>query len=386
MKQAEGELWQRMADAVFERDVSARPDLIRHIDSRTLLVYEPPIDRTEESPYRMKGFSIYHGTLRGKLKELKEWRDALDLDWCLMYPQPVGQEENNRDPVVYQWLEAEDDKDISASLIFAIHPQLVAYDAIRGFRFVPPHSGEGGRYRTTIPTYTTSERSAFTYQLESYPAHIQSMIRLYESELEDRLAYVAKQLEIHPDLCLPSGSLDRAIRLAIALHDVGKLQVEWQAWARNYQKAIGGEIPDYLIAHTWSETEEHRKIEKTMRPKRPHHAGEGAMASLSVFGFGLSGNARLTSAVLTAVAHHHSPGLTFKDNKGFTLHPGAKTAVGEALTKAGLSNDLVQYLMMERKTPLPDKYLLETGNWAWWLVYFSIVRAVRITDGKSQGG
>lgn len=57
-----------------------------------------------------------------------------------------------------------------------------------------------------------------------------------------------------------------------------------------------------------------------------------------------------------------------------TVQPRCPNHAAEGTTAAG------------RGAPPPDRYLLGAGRWAWWLAYLPIVRAVRLTDGKSQEG
>lgn len=393
MSQNEEQIWAALGSAVTQNDSSRRRELIRDtVSSRTLMVCEPPEGKTEDNPYRLSGFSIYQGTLRGAMDNLRAWKDRLSLDWYLKYPIALQErKDDSRAPTVYQWLSVGDGPakkagdDLSESLIFAVHPQLVAYDAERGFRFAPPESGEGGKYKQEAPEKKQGKEQWGGYQLESYCDHIRQMIRLYEQDLRDRMAYVRRRLEGHPDLRLQPGAVDRAIRLGIALHDAGKLQAQWQEWARNYQKAIGEEAPDYLVAHTHSETDEHRKIERGVKPRKPNHAGESVLAGLGVLGKGFDGKADLTIATATAIARHHNPQTSKVEAQKIHYHPKAIETLREALTVAGCPAEWAEVFKLQLSAPRRlEDYLLRNGDWCWWLVYFLIVRAIRLTDGKSQ--
>ncbi len=181
--------------------------------------------------------------------------------------------------------------------------------------------------------------------------------------------------------------MEQAVRLALALHDVGKLQVQWQKWAANYQKQVAGAKPPFLVAHTLSETEEHRKIARHIRPKRPKHAGEGAFASARILWEALDGrNHRdLYLAAVTAIARHHSPSL--REAASYCLHPQAQDTVAEALAAVGGApwREWAQWLMTEKKTPNLEKRLLSPPPpWDGWLLYFLIVRILRLCDMLSQ--
>lgn len=384
-RQEEGRLWGRMEDAIVRNDLSARRELIRQVDSRTLLVCKPPEGETTESPYRMRGFSLYQGSLRGKWGELEEWTNELDIDWALKYPKVVGEEEDSRSPTKYQWSRVKQKEHLSEALLFAVHPDLVAYDALRGFRFVAPETGKGGQYETPKPPEQAKERFTSNYHLESYAEHIHNMIVLYEQMLSERLAYVGHRLENHPDFRLPLGTLDRAVRLAIALHDAGKLQVEWQMWARNYQQEIGEPVPDYLIAHTHSKTKAHEEAAKKVRPKRPNHAGEGAIAGYGVSGKGMNGSRDLTHVITTAITRHHSPQAHQLRRDAIRFDSLATETIRQALEATSLPGDWAAFFKSEfPRPPQLDKCLLRAGQWDRWLLYFLIVRVVRLMDGKSQ--
>jgi CRISPR-associated endonuclease/helicase Cas3 len=126
-----------------------------------------------------------------------------------------------------------------------------------------------------------------------------------------------------------------------------------------------------------------------VRPRRPHHAGEGALAGTKILWEALDGqnNPGLYRATVTAIARHHTPGL---DAAGpFRLDPGAKEALAEALAAASdeTGHDWASSLIMEQEAPLLEKRLLKMPpdeHWIWWLVYFLVVRIVRLADMRSQ--
>ncbi len=192
MREDEGRIWDMIRDGMLLGDSSVRSQLIRRVDSRTLIVYEPPATVTEESPFRYEGFSLWHGTLRGAIEELLEQAEALDLAWALRYPVVLRDEEDSRAPVAYRWLDVEEADDVSSSLLFAVHPALVAYDAAQGFRLGV--YGDG-RYRSPKAFRRGGGRENYTYVLESYPQHVGAMYRVFERRFRDRLAWVEARLE-----------------------------------------------------------------------------------------------------------------------------------------------------------------------------------------------
>jgi CRISPR-associated endonuclease/helicase Cas3 len=327
--------------------------------------------------------------LRGEWEKLEERRKALRLDWALKYPEPSKEEEESRAPVRYRWSPVREKRELGESLLFAIHPALVAYDEELGFRFV--ESG-GGLYRTKPSEPRGRRREEYGYQLESYPAHIKGMMQVYKRDLAEEMAYVFRRLAAN--LGVTPNTLDRAVRLALALHDVGKLQDRWQRWAKTYQEAIGEPLTDeeFMAVHThwdpFDKEHEAARKEASHRVKKPDHAGVGAIAAARIVWEALNGRQHegLYRAVLTAIARHHSPQVD--KSAPFKLHLGAKGAVADALREVGEETDWSQRLIKQADAPVLSKRLLKVHDhpWQWWLLYFLIVRALRLADGRSQEG
>ncbi|MGQ9841746.1 MAG: HD domain-containing protein, partial [Anaerolineae bacterium] len=345
------------------------------------------------------GISLWHGTLRGKLETLQQLRDDLDLAWALRYPLPVGEE---GDEVAYRWLDVERPDDVSQALIFAVHPQLVSYDAEQGLRLGVASEGD---YRSPARTMRRERPDYAGYQLESYSQHIAGMRRVFEGHLvarkpaadgrlQRRLAWPARRFaeQVDESWRLPGDLLERAVRVSMALHDVGKLSVDWQRFATKYQEAIGEGTPSFLAAHTHYErgNPAHEEAQKRVRRYKPGtHAGEGASASARLLFEALDGRRHpgLYRATFAAIARHHSPGLD--DANPYKLHPQAQETVAQALAAVGDESwrAWAQWLRQEEEAPHVRKHLPSAppeGDWAWWFQYFLIVRILRLCDGLSQ--
>lgn len=379
MVQEEGQIWAMIGRAMALNDLSVRRQLIRKVDSRTVLVHDNPEDL--ENPFGCTGFSLWHGTLRAKLEELEAWRKAKGLDWALKYPVEAEAEEDARAPTRYRWLPVHSEGDIGAAFLFVVHPALVAYDECLGFRFAQ----DGGGYRTEPDQQRKKRQENYTYRLETYADHVRSMVRVYQRDLVNRLAYAAARLERKAGF--PASGIGRAIRLAIALHDLGKLDERWQAWVRAYQAEIGERLDDetFMAVHVHMETPEHEAVALRMKSRRPPHAGEGAIAGAKIAHKVLEGNEGLRRAVITAVARHHSAQAgTFGD---YRLKRTARVALKEALEAAGLDGSAAGDWLPQAPATKLENHILRLppdDPHAWWLAYFLIVRALRLADGKSQ--
>lgn len=388
MRENEGEIWNLVQRAIVQNDPSTRRALIRDSsDSRTLLVHTNPKDM--ESPFKYRGFSMFIGSLLGKYDELERWAQERDIEWLFKYPQEAeGDEEDSRSKPEYIWRGVSGKDDLKYFPLLVVNPALVKYDDELGFRFSPDGNADPGKLNE--PLKRSKPKGTFDYQLEDYPTHIRKMIRVFEREWRDRLQYAATRLELKQGW--PQGSIERAARLAIALHDVGKMDVRWQKWARKYQKAIGEGIenPDMMIAHTNSKTDDHRRIAKKIRPQRPHHAGEGtiAVAKLvnNIFNKNPETREALRKITLSAIARHHNAQTSSFDNN-YRLDHAAPQAVFEALKNANVdlpfeaTNDI---LLRAPATSLEKQILDGSDSDSWWLAYFLVVRVLRMSDGESQ--
>ncbi len=402
IREDEWRIWELIGDALVYGEVGSRRELIRKVNSRSIIVYDAPYGLTEESPYRYEGFSLWHGSLRGKVKKLMALAEELNLGWALRYPKAISEEEESRQPVVYRWSDVQDEQEIDLSLLFAVNPRLADYTPEIGFRLAEAGKGE---YRSPLAARRSVGRKDFSYSLESYPDHIRKMLKVFDGtpkvvdhwrggSLHRRLAWLERKFaEIDGDEHVSKGLLDRAVRLGMALHDVGKLDKGWQAWAAAYQEAIGEGKPPFLVVHTHYDPENpvHQKAYRRTRRKKPKtHAAEGAIASMKLLMKHLDGNpeGRLYRTVVMAILRHHSPQA--EDGQAFELHPKARSAVEEALAAAGgeswrpWAEDLILKL---GSAPDIRRWMLAVPpeeHWLWWFVYFVVVRNLRLCDNLSQ--
>jgi CRISPR-associated endonuclease/helicase Cas3 len=388
MQESKGEIWNLMQRAIVQNDPSTRRALIRDSsNSRILLVHANPKDI--ESPFKYRGFSMFIGSLLGKYDELERWAQERDIKWVFKYPQEVeGVEEDSRSKPEFIWRGVSGKDDLKYFPLLVVNPALVKYDNEIGFRFSP--DGNADPSKLNEPVYRSRQKGTFDYQLEDYPTHIRKMIRVFEREWREHLQFTAVRLERKQGW--PEGSIERAVRLAIACHDVGKMDVRWQKWAHNYQEAIGKPVNDsaLIIAHTDSQNDDQRRIAKEIRPKRPNHAGEGAVAIAKLINdyFNQWPKARdaLRRITLSAIARHHSAQTDAFDEK-FVLSKGTNQAIFAALQNAGIAIPPEALKDISTHAPITqlEKQILREGDRGeWWLAYFLIVRTLRMCDGESQ--
>lgn len=402
MNEDSSAIWSRIADALTGHDPSARSDLIRkNFSSRTVIVYDAPNPRvrTDENPYSVEGFSLHVGSLSKLLPELNELQTKVfdfsdDMGWTLRAVKPIPNKDDD-EPTAYEWYNIQTEEDLKGTLILAVHPRLVSYDAGHGLRLAVPGDGN---YRSKKIVRRRQLPDFGSYQLESYDHHIQRMCEIFEQgPWLRRLNWIAHRLEQRQDAWhIPAGMLERAVRLAFALHDLGKLDERWQTWAHAYQREIGEPCPpNMLIAHTHYDKNNpiHEEAQKRLKSRKPStHAGEGADAGAKILWEALNGkNQLLYQAAFTAIARHHSPTLTGQNVSVYTLSQSLMTAMPEILKSAGITDNalLAQLLRFSSQGQSPDlqKRLLKIPpeiDYLWWWLYFVIVRNLRYCDGRSQ--
>ncbi len=380
-------LWKDIFAAMEDSSREYRPALIRRIDNVTVLAASKP--GLIGNPFRAEGFGLWRGTVRGFLQRLEElsddWLpDEFEEQWLMAYP--ILSEPDPDDPtqsIQIRWQAVVDSSQLDGATVVAINDAFCAYDAEIGFRITAPDAG--GWSSKPGEMQMPNSQGGFSYKLEGYADHVANMLRIYSRCFRDRIAYV--DLRLSQQWNLPTGSLDSAIRTAIALHDLGKLDRRWQRWVRLYQQQIGEPIddPKLMAVHTnWLPTlSNHRaaKEQADRQEKRPRHAGEGAVASARIIAQLMERNSILVRSVLTAIARHHSP--TTRDCSPYELHEAAKAAVRHALTHAGLEATELSLLMRAPSAKLED-YLVEGKAFDQLIIYLLIVRCLRLTDGMSQ--
>ena len=391
MDQQQGLIWRSIYNAMEAHDRSHRRNLIRSIDSITVLAAEQP--EKIGNPFTAQGFSLFRGSVHGLWRNLEGMADGYDpgefedRPWTMQYPLPSGaDDEDATKKEQYDWYPIHDSSLINRTAVIVINSAFCAYDAKLGFRILSPDeqtswsSPKGENFRG-------NQLGGYSYQLESYGEHIERMVGVYEDQFKHDYAYVQRRLSALWDL--PIDGLSQAIRLAIACHDLGKLDRRWQRWVRLYHEKISAPIDDasFMAVHTNynSEIQTHREAKsRTDREvSRPNHAAESAVAA-SVFVAKHFGKQQedLAQAVLTAIARHHSTGTARYGE--YALHQDAGDALAQAVEAAQLPASERPVLRTSGPGGILDRILIKPGQFESLLLYLYVVRMLRLCDGLSQ--
>jgi CRISPR-associated endonuclease/helicase Cas3 len=379
------------------------PDLIRDSDNITVLIHPDPSQETLPNPYAFQGIGIRRSTLRSKWKLLEEF--GADLDWIIAIPLEVARSDSDlqtmgqQPQTLYAWnhrlRQGSKITDLAGVDIVVLNPAVVRYDTEYGLRFVAGNADFSSPPVVKRKTDHQKEQSAYRY--ETYEQHIEKMFRVHRRDIQRQCVYIERRLEQR--MGLEAGTLDRALRLIFAIHDVGKLDERWQRWAHSWQQAVYTLNPhavlppaDVVIAHTdfdWRDSAQ-RDLQKKVTAsigKRPNHAAESVLACLELLREAAGNSECLYQAMITAVTRHHNaltPG-NVGPFKGYGLSSrAAESGLTQAL-KAVLLQELsiakVQWQFQGESISAalanPHESIDAT------LLYFYLVRVLRRTDQQA---
>jgi len=397
--------------------------LIRDVSQVQILIHDDPGTAIQETPWRWQSFSMHPDSLINskRWRALQEQASSLDADWICKEAQPIVEEQenpdgtdgiDNRQKTRYTWDVVTNPESIHQALIIAMPPQLARYDDQLGFVLLDGQLDlEPNDYQSSLLPSLTPDYEKGGSQQTSYQKHIAGLVHAYNTGIHDEIAYIAHKLELAMDLS--SGIVDQAVRLAIACHDLGKLNQTWQQWALSWQKLVRDklrrgpyQLPDqsYCFAKTdYNYSREQRLWQKEVQPKRPTHACESVAIARNLIGTSLGitkteGKDRfpVLRAVCGAIARHH----TSQASKHGTaiLNERARKAAEEALKAAHQGaawnfdpsllvthilkeNDLMPSNAVNTKLTLPSFGQRQDELETW--LYFVIVRALRLSDQRA---
>ena len=367
-------------------------ELIRNVDNRFVFVHsQPQLDeKLLTNPWAYDGFGLYPGMIAKAFKEL-------EADGLMWGAKAVKDDDAPaRQKTQYKWYPLGKGNEARYTPVIAVHPEIITYDEERGFRF----AWSDGKHKAPLRK-KTRDWERYGYRRETYAEHVAGLYAAYQDgradfpPLKDEIAFVVNRLENElPRFQLQPGQIDEMLRTMFACHDLGKLDVKWQKWAHEWQKRAGqfyGEdmrLPqDYMAAHTDYDPndEKQREAQKSIRPKRPNHAGESGMAAATLF-YELCGeNNALWRAVETAIFRHHT--ATANSYESYRLNPSADHAILEALNVVNCPTSWSKRIETQMPAGEPlGKLLIDFDNRSLEevLLYFLLVRVLRLADQRSQ--
>ncbi len=353
--------------------------LIRNADSRLVLIHHRPDDLLDD-PYNATGFSIERKTLYGMVKD---WLTReTDVEWRVKMLEE-SDDKNEEGRTDYGWKELHDIKLLTSTRAIVVNPDLAGYLKDEGF--VSEQGGDG--WESSLPPRTSAQPSweNIVYKKELYEDHIRRVLEAFTEIVLPELKFPAQELDRAAQW--KNGTVELAAWLVCLLHDVGKLDMKWQGWARACQKEIKMPVkPTEALGHTEYDrrNEIHVEAEKAVAKKgykKPHHAGEGAMSTSVILARVL--DKRLAKAAMTAITRHHTPFA--KECKIYKLEDQAIYHIENTLAfvpvevQASINLKLLKVEERSDVNSLPD-YMAAPSDDYGWMAYTLLARALRRAD------
>jgi CRISPR-associated endonuclease/helicase Cas3 len=406
----EGRIKREIMSVLERHDPGKEGELIRDVRQVAVVIHPTPEESITTKPFTWESFSLRPGTLMGAWKALDERRRSLGFDapeWVMKQLIAVGdatgaEEEDSRREQVYTWDNITNVSQISSALRVALPPELATYDADLGFRLLTQEDEQATGWQSAQVEPERPDRGKSKRVQRSYVEHITGLLHAYEWSVQRELAWVTAKLG--RELSLAPDTIDEAVRLAIACHDIGKLGKAWQQWARDWQALLVTEIgneyairPEYdFLAKTDGLYPPKREwaFKKAHKVKAlPHHACAGVIASAMLIaqrlaGADQQGGLALTRAALSAIARHHAP--TAATYQAITWDEAAKLVIQQALEACRLPTDLAGLDLSARQEGIvANELLIKPGYdskaelFATWLG-FVLARALRLCDQRAE--
>ncbi|GBF06003.1 CRISPR-associated helicase Cas3 [Deinococcus aerius] len=409
----------RMKSA-FLGDRAMRPELIRDIQNVSLLIVPPETDlSTWDEVNRHERI----GVTWVNFAALEANREALGLNfdhevnWLARVPREVeperrkGQGGDSRQPTRLEWLPVNTAEQLRNEPLVQVNPTFVFYNRQEGFRWTTPEGGQLGvaDFPPVHARRPSGERPDYWYTYETYEEHIDRVLKASRKHAADVWRVCPK---VDQKFGLPAGTMELALKAAIAGHDIGKLSVGWQDWTRRWQAE---QVQEYAGRLLWNGVEEaarhgakaqakgeycahtdyhpayDKERNKRMGP-RPPHAGESAAVLVSAFGQVLRtsiGDDRKARSVMLgicgAVSRHHSASAT-GETDAWRLDDGAWLEIRRVFKQvADAELDAAALAKVQKGgvssviKPLP----LSPSDPLAWMIYTLTSRALRLGDTRS---
>jgi CRISPR-associated endonuclease/helicase Cas3 len=376
--------------------------LIREIINQSVILHEDPHKMTSwRDVSSCEMVSLFPGKLNGLLTEQTDSWGETD-GWVIMIPSETLTEYGT----LLTWKICNDPRVLQLSPLVALNPKRVFYSPEFGLRpdILEPSLGNFPRLKKVVDS---GERQDWWYTFETYREHIENVMNSLNTQAQDILRACPK---VDTRFKLPLGTLEQAIRIAIAAHDIGKLSTGWQNWTRNWQRQQLEVYPNLLWnGHEGSRevvpqpkgvycahTDYHPEIDKTRskaQPKRPGHAGESAhMLEQTFFDHYLKQigddelGAQVFCGIYGAIARHHGAYNSGKTEK-WKMDAGSSQEIKDVfsdLTQDVL--DINELLRLEREgvpAAQPLDFMPQPTELLAWIAYTLISRALRQSDNHS---
>lgn len=400
---------------------SAISTLIRDVAQVQILIHDSPKSAIQTEPWRWQSFSMHPSSLAGHMKYLQEQKG--DAEWvCMEAIADTSKEDaeaDNHQKTTFRWQEIpysgnyqSTERSLRNAVMVVLPNTLATYHKNLGFLLLDERlSVPWTPYQSMYLGTKKKTWQAKPIEQRDYKGHIAGLVNAYNAGIAQQLSYATSRLENL--LELPHGSVDHAIRLAIACHDLGKLSVQWQQWAWEWQCllyeregwGLYQKKPSFFFAKTDydSSSEQQRRWQHETKTKRPNHACESVIVGMSLLADSLGVKTHdskylpVLRAICAAIARHHTSNA--HTSEAFQLKQGAVVAAQEAFELTRQTYTWTYNINLLKTPAMPARNLAPANDDAMTLItiptqgrvreletwlYFVIVRALRLADQRAD--
>ncbi|MGQ9680615.1 MAG: CRISPR-associated helicase Cas3' [Candidatus Bathyarchaeia archaeon] len=265
-KEGQGRILRDLGDAAFKGDKNKVEANVREILSANITIHDNPHD-LRNCFWQMPWINVDVRVLRSAMKH-----HSLDIFQINYYSDDEGE-------FVYELIKVKKPDQLHPYENYVISSQSVRYDTRIGLIF-----GEKGvNFKPQVKR--KDSREPIIYNLELWRCHVQNSLKAFNKIKDKELPLKLFSSLIERDYKICEGVL----ALAVALHDLGKLN-------RNWQKLFG-------IKNDSQEPLAHVGIDKNVKIK-PSHAVISGFASQPLFEQILQKRS-IYYPIILAISHHH---------------------------------------------------------------------------------
>lgn len=351
--------------------------LVREVDAVNLVVHRKPGQLRMELP--LPSVSVSRSVARGYLTELKKQGQ---MSRASVLSLVENREESENYAPSSEWKSVEEVKDLNQSFYICVPPELAAYDSHEGLVL-----GKPGKY-TFEQSIEEVAYEPYSYRKESWRDHTRRVMERYE---EQKARHHIGAVRLAEAIETNEQTVERMGLLVAALHDLGKLAVEWQdrmwLWQQNVKP---GESRDGFLGHSDFDGSDRKQREeiKQAKYKKPPHAVESYYAALRILQNSLTEwpdevRKNVIVALGSAIARHHSAFASSLQE--FRLAPGHEIEIEKVLERFGLVAEIKDQPKLSTRGAFNQGWFInpDTHDDVFSL-YRYMVRRLRLADQKSN--
>ncbi|MGF1472618.1 MAG: CRISPR-associated helicase Cas3' [Rubrobacteraceae bacterium] len=365
-----------IARAIREGGGSHVGQLVREVDAVNFVIHSDPQELRTELP--IPSISVSRSVARKFLTRLE--KNGQIRQTSILSSESQEASENYMPKPMWKNVEKVDD--LSQTFYLCVSPDLASYD---------PHEGlvlekEG----THVFEQSIGEvvYEPYSYRKEPWYDHIRRVMEQYEKQ---RPGHRVGAVRLAKKLGLEVEDVERMGLLVTALHDLGKLAVEWQDRIWLWQRSVEPNEPiDCFLGHSDFDGSDRDQRERSRNPMyaKPPHAVESYYAGLRCLHAYLGEESEdlredLVIALGSTIAHHHS---AFAKNLGdFRLQDGYEAEASRILEQFGIGVDLLDSPKIgDRWVFARDWFVDPEEHEEVFSLYRYVVRRLRLADQKSN--